>query len=86
MIRIGLRFQRRDAALLRRLADRVRAMELGPRDVSTFSLAADAAETGEPLIVHCEDKSEAVAMADGYTMYGVTRPVLDELTGYVAAK
>lgn len=85
MIRIGLRFARKDAPLLRTLAERVRAMELGQRDAATFQLAADAAVTGEPLIVHCNDKSEALAMADGYAIYGVTRPKLDELTGYIAA-
>jgi hypothetical protein len=82
VIRVGLRFARRDAPLLYALADRVRAGDLGRQAVATFEHAAQAAETGEPLIVLCEHSAdEAVLMAAGYTQYGVTHPAVDELTG-----
>lgn len=80
-IRVGLRFRRGDARVLRNIADRVRAGELGEQHVAVFSGAADAAATGEPLIVVCENHLEAVMMADGYARYGVRRPAVEELTG-----
>lgn len=81
MIRIGLRFRPRDALLLHQLAERVRHGELGPQHVATFENAADAARTGEPLIVLCEHAEEAHLMADGYARLGVARPAIEELTG-----
>jgi len=86
MIRIGLRFRRSDARLLRDLADRVRQGEMGEQHVSTFRDAADAAATGEPLIVLCEEPFEAEMMADGYARFGVPRPAIEELTGQRPAK
>jgi hypothetical protein len=82
VIRVGLRFDRRDAWLLHSLADRVRAGDLGRQAATTFEYAAQAAETGEPLIVLCEHSAEeAVLMAAGYTQFGVTHPAIEELTG-----
>lgn len=81
MIRIGLRFDRRDAHLLSFLTERVRCSELGSQALATFSGAASAARTGEPLIVMCDHPSEAHVMADGYVRYGVRRPAVEELTG-----
>jgi hypothetical protein len=82
VIRVGLRFARRDARLLRLLADRVRAGDLGQQAVNTFAHAAEAAESGEPLIVICEHNAdEALLMAAGYAQYGVTHPAVEELTG-----
>jgi hypothetical protein len=82
MIRVGLRFDRRDAKLLYNRAGRVRAGELGQAAVNTFLHAAQAAETGEPLIVICEHSAqEGMLMAAGYTQYGVTHPAVEELTG-----
>jgi hypothetical protein len=86
MIRVGLRFRRGDARVLRALAERVRAKELGAQAVATFAGAADAAATGEPLIVLCNDHTEAQVMADGYVRYGVRRPAVEELTGQRPAK
>lgn len=86
MIRVGLRFHRRDAALLLGLAERVRLGELGAQHVATFSNAADAALTGEPLIVTCMHPSEAHVMADGYAQFGVRRPAIEELTGHRPAR
>lgn len=79
MIRVGLRFQQRDAPLLAHLAERVRSGDLGPRDVATFASAATAARTGEPLLVYCEDAAEAAMVAAGYALYGVTLPTIDEV-------
>ncbi len=86
MIRVGLRFHRRDAGVLAALADRVRARELGAQAAATFSSAALAAATGEPLIVLCDHPSEAHVMADGYVRYGVRRPAVEELTGHRPAQ
>jgi hypothetical protein len=79
-LRIGLRFERNDARILQTLADRAKRSELGKRDVATFQLAAEAARTGEPLIVLCAFPEEAIAMADGYALYGVRRPGVEALS------
>lgn len=84
MIRVGFRFDRRDATKLRALGGRVRAGELPNHHAAVFENAALAAETGEPLIVECEDKAEALLLADGYPRFGVGRPVIDELAGFIA--
>ncbi len=80
MITVGLRFARRDATLLHLLAARVRAGDFGQHDVATFHSAAVAAASGEPLIVHCTHLDEARLMAGGYTLYGVTAPVIESLS------
>lgn len=84
MIRVGFRFDRRDAAILRSLSARVRAGELDNHHAAVFENAASAAETGEPLIVECENQAEALLLADGYSRFGVSRPVIDELAGFIA--
>lgn len=80
MIRVGLRFARRDVATLNGLAAQVRNGEL-QGDINTFQGAATAAQTGEPLIVYCDRPEEALIMADMYARLGITRPAVDELTG-----
>jgi hypothetical protein len=84
VIRVGLRFNRRDARKLRTLGNQVRSGELDNRHAVLFDNAANAAKTGEPLIVECRDKAEALLMADGFPLYGVMRPVIDELAGFIA--
>lgn len=80
-IKLGLRFHRRDAPLLRTLASRVRNGELGENaNVNTFEQAARAAESGEPLEVICEEPIEAVQMAALYTLHGCSQPVIEELS------
>lgn len=79
-IRIGLRFDRRDAQALRRLAARVRNGEI-VGDHATFHSAAIAAERGEPLIVYCDQPVEALLMAKLYVQLGIRRPAVEELTG-----
>ena len=80
-IRVGLRFRRRDVARLLACAERVRHMEIGDQHVGLWDSAADAARTGEPLIVQCGTAEEARAMADAFVAYGITRPAVEELTG-----
>jgi hypothetical protein len=82
MIRVGLRFSRVDALLLDTLAARVRNSELSGHHLATFTSAADAARTGEPLIIQCKDPIEAHVMADGYARLGCRRPFVEELTGH----
>lgn len=78
-LRIGLRFDRRDARALAVLADRAKRHELGAEAHATFSMAADAARTGEPLIVICSNLIEAALMVAGYVRYGIREPVLEQL-------
>lgn len=80
MIRVGLRFASKDTRRLKTLAAQVRNGEL-LGDVATYEEAAKSAESGEPLIVMCEDPTEAVLMAELYVRVGVSRPAVEELTG-----
>ena len=81
-MRLGLRFDRRDATRLRAWAARVRNGELGAEaSANTYEQAARAAESGEPLEVYCTDPMEVVQMAALYTAHGFTRPVIEELNG-----
>lgn len=84
MIRVGFRFDRHDAPTLRNLGARVRSGEIPNHHAAVFDNAAAAAETGEPLIVECEDRAEALLLADGYPRFGIRRPVIDELAGFIA--
>lgn len=79
-IRAGLRFRPADAPRLWELARRVENGEIRG-DRSTYSSAAISAQTGEPLIVYCDDPSQAQQMADLYVCVGITRPAVEELTG-----
>lgn len=47
--------------------------------VGLFRRAADAARTGEPLIVVCSHPSEVEMLADGFTFYGCARPAIEAL-------
>lgn len=78
---LGLRFHRADGPLLRDYADRVRRGEFGVNaSANTFTQAAIAAETGEPLEVHCSDPMEVVQIAAMYVLHGCRQPVIDELS------
>jgi hypothetical protein len=81
MIVLGLRFKRRDAPHLRSLASRVRSGDMSGHGAAIFDQAALAAESGQPLELHCADPVEAVQMAVAYIKFGVTRPVIEELSG-----
>ncbi len=78
-IKLGLRFYHKDAPRLRQLADRVQQADLTGEALSTFQLAADAAEQNEPLIVVCRQAEEATQMAQGYTQFGITEPNVVQL-------
>lgn len=80
-MKLGLRFAKRDAALLRRLASAVRNGELGGTGANVFEQAAIAAERQESLEVHCDNPLEVVEMAAAYALHGVTPPVIEELRG-----
>jgi len=75
---MGLRFRKSQARVLRELANRAKAREL-PGAVSLFEKAAEAAASGEPLIVACSTPEEAVAMAAGFSQYGVVTPTIEQL-------
>ena len=79
-LKVGLRFKRSQARLLRHLAARVRNSELPNSHAAIFDAAAQAASTGEPLIVICRNQMEAQMMAAGYTQYGVTAPTIEQVS------
>mgnify|MGYP001124674553 CR=1 FL=1 len=83
-LRVGFRFERRDAARLQAIADRIERGELAGKGLSraVFALAADAARTGEPLVVNCTDLLDAQLIASGYSMWGVTPPTIHEISGH----
>lgn len=78
-MKVGLRFERKDAQLLRQLGHRV---ELGetPGYKAAFDQAAEAAETGEPLQLECADLDEAKQLAHDYSTLGCSLPVVEELS------
>jgi hypothetical protein len=81
----GLRFKASEAAKLRVLVDRVKAVDLRA-DASTFEQAALAAETGEPLVVHFTDPNEVLFMVAGYVRNGIAQPDIEELNGSFASR
>lgn len=81
MIKLGLRFRHRDADLLDALARRVATKDLGGEAHDVFKLAADAARTGEPLVLQCVDVQEAMITAAGYARFGVRPPAIEQLSG-----
>ncbi len=79
-LRIAMRFDRSDAPSLRAAADRAKVQDLRA-DVSTFELAADAAELSRPLIFECDSIEEARAIAAGYALHGCKVPTFEERVG-----
>lgn len=77
-LRVGLRFDRRDRFKLQELAHRVEQAEI-QGDLSTFTEAARAAESGEPLVVICSSPDEAQEMAAMYGTLGCRRPAVEDL-------
>lgn len=76
-ITAALRFDRRDAHVLRAIA------QLGGHggdDRGAFARAAESAEVGDPLIVRCTSREELEHLADRIQAYGLNRPAIDELT------
>jgi hypothetical protein len=82
MIRIGLRFASADAAFLRAVARQITSGQRQGEATGGLTLAADAAETGEPLIMQCDTPQEAHQMAAKFVRLGCTMPAIEELTGH----
>lgn len=80
VLKVGFRFDRRDASLLQRLARQAEIRERPAEDALAFRLAAEAALTGEPLIVHCADLPHARLVAATYVRVGVRPPSLEQLS------
>ena len=81
MVSLGLRFDPRDGPLLRGLANRVRSGDLSGQAANVFDQAALAAETGQPLELHCDSPIEAVELAAAYIRFGVRQPNIEQLSG-----
>ena len=79
---VGLRFNTRDAALLAELADRAGRMEL-PEAASLFTAAANATRRAEPMLLFCENATEAITIANSFPRRGVERPAIEQLNGLI---
>lgn len=75
---LGLRFDSRDAKLLRKLEQDVKS-GLIAGSANVFGQAALAAEQGCPLEVYHDDPIEVVQMAAMYIRCGCRQPVIEEL-------
>lgn len=78
-IRLGFRFHRGDALRLETLAELARSGQIGDRHVAKFAKAAEAARSGEPLIVYVRDPDEGRQVAAWYATFGVLEPTLDDI-------
>lgn len=78
---VGMRFDPRDAPLLRRLADEIKRGEV-VGDAQIYESAEIAALAGEPLKVVCDDQIEARLMVAGFVRQGCRPPSLERLTGH----
>lgn len=78
-MKLGLRFQREDAPLLRFLAGRVRAGDMSGHGARVFEQAAVAAENASLLEVECGRPEEVAEMAALYVLHGVRQPVIEPL-------
>lgn len=79
-LRLGLRFSKSQARVLRNLADQLRSTRAPGVDISLFDKAAESAARCEPLEVWCQDPSEVLMMAELFVRLGVKRPAIDDLT------
>lgn len=78
-MRVGLRFNPKDK---RRLIALAHEFEGQPGiDSTLYRAAAEAARTGEPLIVECTMEAEVHQMAALFVHLGVTAPNVEELSG-----
>jgi hypothetical protein len=53
---------------------------IGTEHASLFRAAAEAARTGEPLVVVCDEPIEAELMAAAFPKWGVVAPVIEKLS------
>lgn len=70
--------------MLRNYARRIEQGDLGSHHLEFFIKAAEAAETGEPMIVIARDRIEMALLAAGYAQFGC-EPIIDELFQGAAA-
>lgn len=75
---LGLRFNGKEAAKLSAIADQLRSAGKS-EECGLFERAADAARTGEPLIIVCHDALEAAVMAAGFVHWGIEPPAIEAL-------
>lgn len=79
--RVGLRFPRSQARVLRNVAQRLNQADVDREHTSLFDKAAEATAMGEPLIVFAENLLEVELMAAAFPRFGVVRPTIEELSG-----
>lgn len=79
-IRVGLRFRRSQVRTLEALITRAKSEGVSKDHITLFEQAQEAARTGEPMIVHCGQWSEAEQLADGFVRYGLQRPAVESLS------
>lgn len=78
---VGFRFDRRDLGRLSELVRRGQSENLYPESLALFRRAADDCRRGEPMKVECESIAEAQAFAQAFSFYGVTPPLIHQLSG-----
>lgn len=79
-LKLGLRFAKSQARVLRSIREQAEAKDV-PGDLSLYEKAAESAEQGEPLVIHCTDPAEVEHMAAMLVALGVKRPAIEELSG-----
>lgn len=77
--RIGLRFAGRQARLLEHIAAQLRSDGGERMLINLFDQAADAARTGEPLVLICDHPSEAHQTAAHFALVGCEMPAIESL-------
>lgn len=85
-LQIGLRFRKGQAKVIEAIAQELRSTPAAvnaTEAIGLFDKAAEAARSGEPLIVKCRRPEEAQQMADDFVLYGLARPAVEDL-GVVA--
>jgi hypothetical protein len=80
MLTLGLRFSRSQARILDNIAEDLRSRRPDGIDISLFDKAAESARDGEPLVVLCDHREEIEKMARGFELWGIKRPVIEELS------
>jgi hypothetical protein len=78
MTKVALRFDRKEAPMLRAWADAVEAEGGNP---SIFNAAAESAERDDPLELHGFSKQDVEQVAQEFVQIGLDRPAIDELNG-----
>lgn len=79
-ILIGLRFRKGQAQTIRNVSASLNERGL-TQPLSLFAKAEEAALSGEPLQVRCENAEEAQKLAATFTVFGIARPAIEPLGG-----